>query len=143
MQRQTADARGPLVISKECSLAMTASQPMENQQHSSDVSEKKHDMEGTTATTSAGTRSSARLSPWLAEEFHAGEPHRQCAGRHGMLARKQRLEHRPSVKPLSGETAMPFYHKGDVRIRYEEAGSGFPLLVTPVRHPPGTPTRQS
>jgi hypothetical protein len=30
-----------------------------------------------------------------------------------------------------GETAMPFYDKGDVRIRYEEAGSGFPLLVTP------------
>ena len=30
-----------------------------------------------------------------------------------------------------GETAMPFYEKGDVRIRYEEAGSGFPLLVTP------------
>ena len=27
---------------------------------------------------------------------------------------------------------MPFYEKGDVRIRYEEAGSGFPLLVTPV-----------
>ena len=26
---------------------------------------------------------------------------------------------------------MPFYTKGDVRIRYEEAGSGFPLLVTP------------
>ena len=26
---------------------------------------------------------------------------------------------------------MPFYQKGDVRIRYEEAGSGFPLLVTP------------
>ena len=26
---------------------------------------------------------------------------------------------------------MPFYAKGDVRIRYEEAGSGFPLLVTP------------
>jgi pimeloyl-ACP methyl ester carboxylesterase len=24
---------------------------------------------------------------------------------------------------------MPFYEKGDVRIRYEEAGSGFPLLV--------------
>ncbi len=30
-----------------------------------------------------------------------------------------------------GESAMPFYEKGDVRIRYEEAGSGFPLLVTP------------
>lgn len=26
---------------------------------------------------------------------------------------------------------MPFYEKGDVRIRYEESGSGFPLLVTP------------
>jgi hypothetical protein len=26
---------------------------------------------------------------------------------------------------------MPFYEKGDVRIRYEEAGFGFALLVTP------------
>jgi pimeloyl-ACP methyl ester carboxylesterase len=26
---------------------------------------------------------------------------------------------------------MPSYQKGNVRIRYEEAGSGFPLLVTP------------
>ena len=26
---------------------------------------------------------------------------------------------------------MPFYQKGNIRIRYEEAGSGFPLLVTP------------
>ena len=26
---------------------------------------------------------------------------------------------------------MPFYDKGNVRICYEEAGSGFPLLVTP------------
>ena len=26
---------------------------------------------------------------------------------------------------------MPFYERGDVRIRYEEAGAGFPLLVTP------------
>ena len=32
---------------------------------------------------------------------------------------------------LQGETAVPFYEKGDVRIRYEETGSGFPLLVTP------------
>jgi pimeloyl-ACP methyl ester carboxylesterase len=34
-------------------------------------------------------------------------------------------------EPFSGEMTMPFYEKGDVRIRYEEAGSGFPLLVTP------------
>jgi pimeloyl-ACP methyl ester carboxylesterase len=26
---------------------------------------------------------------------------------------------------------MPFYTRGDVRIQYEEVGSGFPLLVTP------------
>jgi pimeloyl-ACP methyl ester carboxylesterase len=26
---------------------------------------------------------------------------------------------------------MPFYQRGDVHIRYEETGSGFPLLVTP------------
>ena len=26
---------------------------------------------------------------------------------------------------------MPFYERGDVRIRYEEVGSGFPLQVTP------------
>jgi pimeloyl-ACP methyl ester carboxylesterase len=29
------------------------------------------------------------------------------------------------------ETAMPFYEKGNVRIHYEEAGSGFPLLLIP------------
>ena len=26
---------------------------------------------------------------------------------------------------------MPLYEKGDVRIQYEEVGSGFPLLVIP------------
>src|SRR5437773_6272755 len=30
---------------------------------------------------------------------------------------------------VQGEIAMPFYEKGNVRIHYEEAGSGFPLLV--------------
>src|SRR5216117_1189126 len=30
-----------------------------------------------------------------------------------------------------GGTAMSFYEKGHVRIRYEEAGSGFPLLLIP------------
>ena len=26
---------------------------------------------------------------------------------------------------------MPFYERGDVRIHYEEVGSGFPLLIIP------------
>jgi hypothetical protein len=26
---------------------------------------------------------------------------------------------------------MPFYERGDVRIHYEETGSGFPLLLIP------------
>ena len=30
-----------------------------------------------------------------------------------------------------GGTAMSFYEKGPVRIHYEEAGSGFPLLLIP------------
>ena len=30
-----------------------------------------------------------------------------------------------------GGAAMSFYEKGPVRIRYEEAGSGFPLLIIP------------
>src|SRR5215472_4526495 len=30
-----------------------------------------------------------------------------------------------------GGISMPFYEKGDVRIHYEEAGSGFPLMVIP------------
>ena len=30
-----------------------------------------------------------------------------------------------------GEAAMAFYEKGNVRIRYEEAGTGFPLLIIP------------
>lgn len=28
-----------------------------------------------------------------------------------------------------GETGKPFYQRGDVRILYQEAGSGFPLLI--------------
>src|SRR6266851_2506479 len=33
--------------------------------------------------------------------------------------------------PVERRNPMPFYEKGDVRIHYEEAGSGFPLLVIP------------
>src|SRR5215510_1746185 len=32
---------------------------------------------------------------------------------------------------VQGETVMPLYEQGDVRIHYEEVGSGFPLLVIP------------
>jgi hypothetical protein len=32
---------------------------------------------------------------------------------------------------LCKETAMPLYEQGDVRIHYEEVGSGFPLMVIP------------
>ncbi len=31
---------------------------------------------------------------------------------------------------------MPFYERGDVRLRYEEAGDGFPLLLVPGGHQP-------
>src|SRR2546429_9400843 len=34
-------------------------------------------------------------------------------------------------RAVQGEIAMPFYEKGNVRIHYEEAGSGFPLLLIP------------
>src|SRR5438093_12824085 len=39
----------------------------------------------------------------------------------------ERAEHHA----MQGETPMPFYEKGDVRIHYEEVGAGFPLLVIP------------
>src|SRR3989442_10386870 len=32
---------------------------------------------------------------------------------------------------VRGETPMPLYEQGDVRIHYEEVGAGFPLLVIP------------
>jgi pimeloyl-ACP methyl ester carboxylesterase len=35
------------------------------------------------------------------------------------------------AQPVGPGGAFKFYEKGDVRIRYQEAGSGFPLLVTP------------
>src|SRR5579872_7635510 len=35
------------------------------------------------------------------------------------------------AQPADQGGAFKFYEKGNVRIRYQEAGSGFPLLVTP------------
>src|SRR4029077_7440180 len=43
----------------------------------------------------------------------------------------------PQTQPAGGVTGLPdgakvgFYEKGNVRIRYAEIGSGFPLLATP------------
>jgi hypothetical protein len=34
-------------------------------------------------------------------------------------------------RPQREENALPFYQKGDIRIHYEEAGTGFRLLVIP------------
>src|SRR5262249_16243591 len=49
-----------------------------------------------------------------------------------MLAKLDRLPV-PSVwaRRHQGDTAMPFYQKGEVRIRYEEAGTGFPVVAPP------------
>src|SRR5262249_39061943 len=33
--------------------------------------------------------------------------------------------------PLNREEAMPFYEKGQVRIYFEESGTGFPVLAIP------------
>src|SRR5438876_4408964 len=43
------------------------------------------------------------------------------------------IDARASVEhhTVQGETAMPLYEKGDVRIHYEEVGSGFPLMIIP------------
>src|SRR3954462_2672438 len=43
------------------------------------------------------------------------------------VTRTQAGQHSPG----QGEAAMSFYEKGAVRIHYEEAGSGFPLLIIP------------
>src|SRR5215813_12968555 len=50
------------------------------------------------------------------------------------------------------ETDMPFYERGDVRIHYEEVGSGFPLMIIPggglnstvagLANPPSTPREE-
>src|SRR5216684_1561959 len=37
----------------------------------------------------------------------------------------------PIRRNILAMAAASFYEKGNVRIRYQEAGSGFPLLVTP------------
>src|SRR5215813_9312195 len=45
-------------------------------------------------------------------------------------ASREALDCRPT-HPRRKERLMPFYERGEVRIHYEEAGSGFPLLLIP------------
>ena len=52
-----------------------------------------------------------------------------AGGHHRAADTRSTTGRAPSEVPK--ETAVPLYEKGDVRIRYEMAGSGFPLLVTP------------
>src|SRR2546425_7086678 len=52
---------------------------------------------------------------------------RRLPGLVWLVAARASMEH----NAVQGETTMPLYDKGDVRIHYEEIGSGFPLLVIP------------
>src|SRR5512144_2688881 len=55
--------------------------------------------------------------------------------RHVAMALRRRRRHRGSAHICSpdgkGGAVMPVYAKGAVRIHFEEAGSGFPLLLVP------------
>jgi hypothetical protein len=55
-----------------------------------------------------------------------------CLAKHTGRTLRDAAHSGTSPPNLSKEDqGMPFYERGDVRIYYEEAGSGFPLLVTP------------
>src|SRR5262252_3226487 len=55
------------------------------------------------------------------------------AGLHRLPIRASLVDAQASAahNTLQGETTMPFYERGDVRIHYEEVGSGFPLMIIP------------
>src|SRR4051812_32916961 len=57
--------------------------------------------------------------------------HHTCAAPARMARFRARLPSRRGRHGhgLTKEARMPFYEKGKVRIHYEEAGSGFPLMI--------------
>jgi pimeloyl-ACP methyl ester carboxylesterase len=61
------------------------------------------------------------------------DPTRRILLTTGAAAAAAAVVPRVFAQQSSGEqnTAMPFFEKGNVRIRYQEAGSGFPLLLIP------------
>ena len=63
---------------------------------------------------------------------HRGEALRLVALRRRLVLMR-RFAARASAEhhAVQGETAMPLYEQGAIRIHYEEVGSGFPLLVIP------------
>src|SRR5260370_777959 len=65
-----------------------------------------------------------RTGPSLRPDLRAARAARAVPVKAGRNARV-RLHTPDKEKP------MPFYEKGDVRIHYEEVGSGFPLMVIP------------
>src|SRR5690348_9192320 len=59
------------------------------------------------------------------------KPWRPASGEHDFQHTAVPWSGIPDELWIGAGIAMPLYERGDVRIRYEEAGSGFPLLVVP------------
>src|SRR4030095_2582489 len=85
----------------------------------------------------------ALASPWLIPALTGGARTRTrvptearryvCVALRRRLVLMRRIAARASAEhhTVQGETAMPLYEQGAIRIHYEEVGSGFPLLVIP------------
>src|SRR5262249_18787901 len=74
-----------------------------------------------------------RSRPWRKHACDAADCGQTGAFRRGANCGRTRVDWAGSLcaAPGKGETAVPLYERGDVRIHYAEAGSGFPLLLIP------------
>ena len=61
----------------------------------------------------------------------AVDPDDGCRGRAATAARRCSPNDTTATQGLPAGAKVGFYEKGNVRIRYAEIGSGFPLLATP------------